>query len=88
MNWTENLKINKEFISRDLGDEIVLMSKDGQEIHSFEDSGLWVWQQLQEGKTPQDILGAILEEYDVPEERAKADLEDFFNDLLEKGIAE
>ena len=63
------------------------MSKDGQEIHSFEESGLWAWQQILEGKTPQDILEAIVEEYEVAEDRAKADLEEFFSDLLEKGIA-
>jgi len=88
MIWTEKLVIKGDFISRDLGDEIVLMSKDGQEIHSFEDSGLLVWEQIRAGKTPCEILDSILDEYDVSEDQARSDLEVFFSDLLEKGIAE
>ena len=88
MNWSEKLVVKGDFISRNLGDEIVLMSKDGQEIHSFEDSGLLVWQHISEGKTPREILDSILEEYDVSEDQARSDLEVFFKDLRDKGIAE
>lgn len=88
MNWSEPKKINTSFIARDLGDEIVLMSEDGQEIHSFEDTGLRVWQGISENQSPDQILQAMLDEYEVDEKVLRADLELFFQELIEKGIIE
>lgn len=86
MDWSKSLEQGKDFISRDLGDEVVLMTPDGQEIHSFEDTGLWVWTKITEGMTPDEIIAEMINEYDVVEDQAKEDFSVFIADLKEKGI--
>ncbi|MBN2659486.1 MAG: PqqD family protein [Spirochaetales bacterium] len=86
MNWDKPMAINSEFVTRDLGDEIILLSMDGKEIHSFADTGLWVWQLLKQGKTPEEILISMTGMYDVPENRARNDLEAFFEEILSKEL--
>ena len=86
MDWSKPLEQETNFISRDLGDEVVLMTPDGQEIHSFEDTGLWVWTKITVGITPEEIINQMIKEYDVVEDRAKEDLLAFITDLKQKGI--
>lgn len=50
-------------------------------------TGAFLWEQLSEGdKTEEDLLRAILEEYDVDEDRARADINGFRETLLKVGI--
>jgi len=86
MEWSKKLILENSFIERDLGDEVVLMSSDGQEIHSFEDTAFWIWKKIKEGITPDKIISELIDEYDVEEESARKDFIDFILDLKKKGI--
>ncbi len=86
MNRSEPLIPNTNFIERDLGDEIVIMSQDGQEIHSFEDTAIAIWKLIKTGSSPDNIVAEIQNEFEVEEELAKQDLSGFLVDLKHKGI--
>lgn len=86
MNWSQSIVTDAKFIERDLGDEIVLMSQDGQEIHSFEDTALSIWKSIKSGSSPEKIVIEILNEYKVEEDIIRNDLSDFLTDLEQKGI--
>lgn len=49
---------------------------------------LFVWQQLQQDRTRQELLDAILTEYDVALEVAAADLDRFLGALEQAGLLE
>lgn len=49
---------------------------------------LFVWQQLQQDRTRQELLDAILAEYDVALEVAAADLDRFLGALEQAGLLE
>lgn len=86
MDWTKPLTLMADLISRDLGDEIVIMSHDGQEIHSFEETGLWVWKKIEQKISPDKILDEMVSEYAVKEEQGRKDLVSFFKELNKLGL--
>lgn len=86
MDWNEIPEINGGFTERDLGDEVVLLSEDGAEIHSLDTTGLWIWEKIREGLSPDGILNKLLDEYEVEEVRARKDLEEFISDLKSKKV--
>jgi hypothetical protein len=86
MDLNEILLPQTELIERDLGDEIVIMSYDGKKIHSFEDTALWIWKNIKEGKSPGEIVKGLIDVYDVAEDRALKDLTAFVQELREKEI--
>ncbi|MDO4749207.1 MAG: PqqD family protein [Eubacteriales bacterium] len=50
--------------------------------------GAFIWKLINESKNEEEVLSAILEEYDVEKEVAKNDLEEFLSKLKEFGIVE
>lgn len=52
-------------------------------VITLNDSGAFLWKQLESETTPQDVLKAMLTEYDVDEATAKADIDEFI-ELLKK----
>jgi Coenzyme PQQ synthesis protein D (PqqD) len=86
MDWFESLITNSDLVERDLGDEIIVMSQDGQFIHSFEDTAFWIWKRIKDGITPTKILNEMISMYDVKEHVAKNDLIFFIEDLQQKGV--
>lgn len=49
---------------------------------------LFVWEQLQQERTKQELLSAILTEYDVDEQLATEDLDRFLGALEKAGLLE
>lgn len=52
-------------------------------VITLNDSGAFLWKQLENETTPEQVLKAMLSEYDVDEATAKADIDEFV-ELLEK----
>ena len=50
--------------------------------------GVSIWKMLAEDVTLEDIVQGILAEYDVDEDIAREDVQDFIDTLYEKGILE
>lgn len=58
-------------------------SVDFSSIISVNDTGAFIWKQLEQDTTPAQILHNMLEEYEVTEEQARADIEAFLQKLRE-----
>lgn len=85
------MRIKKDFVLREIaGDYIVIPT--GQTVLEFNglitmnDVGVSLWKLLQEEVTMEDLVAGILEEYDVEEEVAREDIQEFLNTLTEGGI--
>jgi hypothetical protein len=48
--------------------------------------GVLLWKMLQEEVTFEDLVKGVLEEYDVDEAAARADIQEFLDKLIESGI--
>ncbi len=55
---------------------------------SLNNSGAFLWRQLQEDKSEEALLQAMLEEYDIDEASASRDIKNFICKLKEAGILE
>lgn len=87
------MRIKKELIMRDIAGDIILVPV-GKSV--LEHNGLFVlnevsgeiWKLLTEGREPEQIVSALAEDYDAPEETIRADVEEFLAELVKRDILE
>ena len=65
---------------------LIVLHVGESKMFSLNGMGLWFWQQLAHPVAKAELLGAMLTEYEVDEETARAEVERFLTDLLEKGL--
>lgn len=88
------MKLRKEFVIRDVGDTTVMvptgeLMNEYSKMFKLNELGKFIAELLQkEDMEIDDIVQKILEEYEVDEERARADTETFIKKLQEDGILE
>jgi hypothetical protein len=71
---------------RELGDTIIIITEKGDELHSLDEIGSFIWKHI-DGKTPAgDIIEHICGEYDVARSQAEHDLDVFLSTLKEKNL--
>ena len=85
------MKLKKELIRREIAGEsfLVPLGKTTYEANGLfvlTELGSFIWDRLPEAESAEDILKAILAEYDVEEATARADLEKFLEKLREMDI--
>ena len=89
-----SIKIKKGFVLRKIGPQYMAvpfgaMTRDVQGMISLTESGYLLWQALESGVDSKEALVArLLEEYDVEEEDAAADVEEFLVFLRRIGVVE
>lgn len=71
------------FCERELGDETIFLSPDGDRIHALDAIGTFIWRQLDGTTTLEQVIDRICAEYDVAREQAEKDLLGFVADLAE-----
>lgn len=80
------MKIHGEYILREVVGEYVLVPVGDTALQfngiiSLNEVGACIWKQLQQNRSEEEILSAVLEEFDVSEEEAKQDLDEFLQRL-------
>ena len=87
------MKIKKGFILRKVGEQNVVVAV-GEASRSFNgiirlnDSGRYLWEKLQGGITEQELLQAMLNDFDIDESTARSDIAAFVAKLKEAGLLE
>lgn len=86
------MKLKQGFIMRDIaGETIVVPSGDELNLNmmiTLNGTGKFLWQHLEKGAELEELVQAMLEEYEVDEQTARAGAERFVNKLQEKGFLE
>lgn len=82
------MRVNPEFIARDIAGELVLVpvgatAKKCEGLITCNEVGTLIWKQLETSAREDAILDAILEEFDIDEKTARADMEEFISKLRE-----
>ena len=85
--------IKKDMILRKIGSDIVLVPfgnslKDHNGLFMLTESACFLWEHLPECDSVQDLAQKLFDEYDVTEEQALADTEEFIDKLVEFGITD
>ena len=86
------MKIKQGFIMRDIaGETIVVPSGDELNLNmmiTLNHTGKLLWEKLDSGSTMDELVQAMLAEYDVDEQTARLGAESFVEKLREKEILE
>lgn len=85
------MKINGDFVLREIAGETILIpvnaaaqSMNGMAV--LNGVGAFLWERLPQAERPNELVSAILDEYDVDEETARADVYEFLDQLKELHI--
>lgn len=87
------MKIKDGFVLKELAGSFMVVPLGSQVINfssiiKLSESGAFLWRLLSEDKTVDDLTCAMLSEYEVDEERAKADIEKFIKKLEDADLLE
>ena len=83
--------IKKEFIKRDVAGDTVLVPVgktvyDSNGLFILNEVAAFIWDRLESVASEQELLTAVLAEYEVTEAEARKDLQDFLAELRKMGI--
>lgn len=84
------MKQNPDFILRSVADTKLLVPVGAAAVQfagmvTVNDTSAWLWEQLRTEQTPETLVSAMLTRYDVDEETARRDVEQFVASLTEIG---
>jgi len=87
------MKIKEGFMLRDVAGSYVVvpMGKEAADFNgmiTLNETGAFLWKQLEKGCTREELLAAMQKEYDVTEERASQGIEKFLAQIEENHFAE
>ena len=87
------MKIKKGFVLRVVGGENVVvpvgaMSKVFHGMINLNETGAFMWKFFSEEHTLEEGVAALLSEYEVEEDRARADVQKFMDAIMGNGFAE
>lgn len=84
------MKIKDGYILRTIaGDNVVLPSGDELDLSimiTLNDTGRFLWERLEKGAEVDELVAALLEEYDVDEATARAGVDAFVTKLEENAL--
>lgn len=85
------MKIKEGFLLRQVGDNHIVVPVGTQMVDfrciiTLNETGAFIWKQLQNSCTKEDIVSALLAEYDVSAELAAADVDVYLTALREKDL--
>lgn len=85
------MKIKKELIKRDIAGDTILVPVgksvyDSNGLFVLNELGAFLWDRLPQAQDRNELLEAVLEEYDVTRDQAAADLDEFLGKLADFGI--
>ena len=75
-----------KYTVREIADETIFMADEGDELHTLDEVGSFIWKAIDGNKSLLSILNELCDEYDVERNVAENDLMNFISDLAEKGI--
>ena len=85
--WQKVFRKNQDVVSRNVSGEMFLIPVKGrladmQKIFTLNPVAEFIWQEIDGMKSLGEIRGALVERFDVGEEEAAPDIEEFVSDLL------
>ena len=88
MNLNQKIIFADTVFAQEVDGEMVLLDMESENYFGLDEVGTAIWQAMQKYGTLQEVLNAMLEQYDVEEEVLEKDLSDFVEKLVESGLVE
>ncbi len=82
------VSVSKDYVYCKVEDEMVLLGMEDGIYYGLNPVGAFIWDQINEPKTIDDIRDAILSEYEVEKNECERDLCVLLSELVAKGLVE
>lgn len=87
------MKIKDGFLLKEIADNFVVIPTGGMVVDfnamiTLNESGVFLWRLLSEERTEEELVFAMLGEYDVPRAQAEQDVRQFVEKLRSEGLLE
>ena len=87
------MKIKDGFVMRDvMGQSVVIATGEASKTFSgmikLNETGKIVWESISDGKSKDEIVKRIIDEFEVDKARAESGVNAFINNMVEKGFIE
>ena len=85
------LKLDKEYVLRQIGDDYVIVpvgkaALDFNGMITVKETGAFLWEQLVKGTSKEGLLETLMETYEVTQEEAERDIDEFLDVLYKNNI--
>ncbi|MDE6660441.1 MAG: PqqD family protein [Anaeroplasmataceae bacterium] len=85
------MPINQNYILKHVGKEYMIIplsdgGVDFSKVYNVSDTGAFIYEQLKENKTVEQIAAKMMEEYEVSYEVVHPDILEFIDELKKRGI--
>ena len=85
------LKLDKEYVLRQIGDDYVIVpvgkaALDFNGMITVNETGAFLWEQLVKGTSKEGLLQTLKETYEVTQEEAERDIDEFLDVLYKNSI--
>jgi hypothetical protein len=88
INSNQTFRPVPEAVMRALAGESVILHLGSGQYFSLDAVGTRIWQLLEAGRSRDDMLAALLDEYSVTREELEQDIDTFVQTLLDNGLVE
>ena len=86
LSQIQRVEIADGFSWRNIDEELIALNLSTGEYHTFNDVGRTIWLSIAEGEGVEGAAAAVVNEYDIDVETAKADVRQFIELLGNKGL--
>jgi hypothetical protein len=76
----------KDVLTQEVSGEMVLMDLSSEQYFGLDAVGTRIWNLLDQGTAPADLLSILLREYEVEQQQLESDIEELLGQLLEAGL--
>ena len=88
MESEKTIVIPPHVMSRQVGDETVILDLASGMYFGLNPVGARVWQLLSSGSALADIVTTLVDEFDVAEDQLQKDVDTLINELVTRGLVE
>ena len=78
--------INNDLTIRNIADETFIMNRDMGIVHSFNETGIFIWNEITSGKTFDEIVTNTKAHFDESDENTEEDIFQFIVKLEDSGL--
>lgn len=75
-----------DLMEADLGDELVALDPNAGDCFGFNSVATSVWRQLEQPRTFEELRDALLNEYEVDQQRCAQELQELLQDMSKRGL--
>jgi len=82
------LRRKQDQLFSEIDGEVVMLSVENSEYYGMDKVGSRIWQLIEKPVTLKELIGILLDEYEVTEEQCTEDTMKFLEQLMEKDLVE